>query len=127
MAETFRVEGLRGLLAATSLLPKETQREVRRELRRVAEPVRAEAQARFLSDVSADQGKTRYGISVRKVGTISVEQRVKGKNRARQYRRPKFTDLVWQRSLSPAFRDNQREIISGFDRAIANIERIWGR
>lgn len=91
----------------------------------VAEPVRAEAQALFLARVSGDPRKTRYGVSVRKVGTISVEQRVKGRNRARTFRRPKFTDLVWARSLRPAAEGNERNVVAGFNRVLDSLERRW--
>ena len=122
---TVRVEGLRELLRVTDQLPKEVRKEVRNQLRQVAEPVRADAQARFLTRVSSSQRKTRYGISVRKAGTISVEQRVKGKSGLPQLRRPKFTALVRQRSLEPAVENNQREVVAGFNRVLDDLERKW--
>ena len=122
---TVRVEGLRELLRVTDQLPKTVKREVRSELRRVAEPVRADAQALFLSRVSADPIKTRYGVSVRKAGTITVEQRVKGKDRNPARRRPKFTDLVWARSLEPAADRNEHEVVAGFNRVLDKLERKW--
>ena len=122
---TIRVDGLRELLRVTDQLPKTVKREVRNELRRVAEPVRADAQALFLARVSADPKKTRYGVSVRKVGTISVEQRVKGKDRNPARRRPKFTDLVCDRSLEPAADRNQAQVVAGFNRVLDTLERKW--
>ena len=122
---TIRVDGLRELLRVTDQLPKTVKREVRNELRRVAEPVRADAQALFLARVAADPKKTRYGVSVRKVGTISVEQRVKGKDRDPRRRRPKFTDLVWERSLEPAADRNQAQVVAGFNRVLDSLERKW--
>jgi len=121
---TFRVDGLRELLRVTDQLPKDIKRDVRRELRRVAEPVREDATRLFLSDVAADSGKTRYGISVRKVGTITVEQRKRGSGR-KELKRPKFTDLVRDRSLTPALERNEREIAAGFNRVLDHIERKW--
>lgn len=125
MAQTLRVDGLRDLLAVTDLLPKHTRREIRDELRQVAVPVRDRAQQLFLSEVSDDQRKTRYGITVRKVGTISVEQRVKGKNRAPQYRRPKFTTLVRERSLLPGLEQSEDKIMAGFNNVLDSLERRW--
>jgi hypothetical protein len=122
---TVRVDGLRELLRVTDQLPKAVKRDVRNELRKVAEPVRADAQAYFLSRVSSDRGKTRYGISVRKTGTISVEQRVKSKDRDPRRRRPKFTDLVWERSLEPAAARNEHEVMEGFNRVLDSLERRW--
>ena len=119
------MEGLRELLRVVDQLPKQEKRAIRNELRRVAEPVRAEAQALFLARISPDARKTRYGISVRKVGSIDVEQRVRGKNRSPQFRRPKFTDLVWARSLEPAAQRNEQEVIAGFNRVLDGLERRW--
>lgn len=122
---TVRVDGLRELLRVTDQLPKETKREVRNELRRVAEPVRDDATSLFLSRVAANPGKTRYGISVRKVGTITVEQRRKGKSGRKSAKRPKFTDLVMERSLAPALERNEAVIVGGFNRVLDHLERRW--
>jgi hypothetical protein len=122
---TVRVEGLRELLRVTDQLPKDVKRGVRNELRKVAEPIRDDAQQLFLANVSDDSRKTRYGVSVRKVGTISVEQRVKGKDRNPRRRRPKFTDLVWDKSLEPAAARNERAVMDGFNRVLDGLERRW--
>ncbi len=121
----FRVDGLRELLRVTDALPKDVKREVRSELRQVAEPVRDAATALFLSRVSSDTRKTRYGISVRKAGTISVEQRKKGTSHRLSAKRPKFTDLVMERSLSPAVERNEGEVLAGFNRVLDHLERKW--
>jgi hypothetical protein len=65
---TFRVEGLRELLRVTDQLPKQIRRDVRNELRNTATAIRDEAQSLFLTEVSPDVKKTRYGITVRRVG-----------------------------------------------------------
>lgn len=122
---TIRVDGLRELLRVTDQLPKDVKKGVRKELRAVAEPVRDDATRLFLSEVSADPSKTRYGISVRKVGTITVEQRRKGKSGRRSAKRPKFTDLVMERSLAPALERNEGEIVAGFNRVLDSLERRW--
>jgi hypothetical protein len=109
---TVRVEGLRELLRVTDQLPKDVKRGVRNE-------------QLFLANVSDDSRKTRYGVSVRKVGTISVEQRVKGKDRNPRRRRPKFTDLVWDKSLEPAAARNERAVMDGFNRVLDGLERRW--
>ncbi len=117
--------GLRELLRVTDQLPKDVKREVRSELRKVAEPVRDDATSLFLSRVSSNPSKTRYGISVRKVGTITVEQRRKGKSGRKSAKRPKFTDLVMERSLAPALERNEGEIVAGFNRVLDSLERRW--
>lgn len=134
-SHTVRVEGLRELLKVTDALPKQIKKDVRKELRRVAEPVRDTATLLFLAKVSksgvhdrgkvVDPKKTRYGISVRKVGTISVEQRVRAKSGNRLKKRPKFTDTVMERSLAPALERNEGEVMDGFNRVLDSLERRW--
>ncbi len=123
--QTFRVTGLRELLRVTDQLPKDVRKDVRNELRKVAEPVRDDATRLFLAEVSPNPRKTRYGISVRKVGTITVEQRKKGTSGRNSARRPKFTDLVMARSLAPALEHNQGEVVAGFNRVLDGLERRW--
>ena len=122
---SIRVDGLRELLRVTDQLPKDAKRAVRDELRKVAEPIRDEAQQLFLARVSSDARKTRYGISVRKVGTVSVEQRVKGKDRDPKRRRPKFTDLVWAKSLQPAATNKEAEVAGKFEDVMGDVRRRW--
>jgi hypothetical protein len=50
---------------------------------------------------------------------------VKGKSGRRSAKRKKFTDLVWERSLSPAFEDNKEEIMRDFNRVLDSLERQW--
>ena len=104
MAQTYRVTGLRELLRVTDQLPKDVKKGVRDELRKVAVPIRDEAQSRFLATIDANPKKSRYGISVRKVGTVAVEQRVKSTtSRANPaLKRPQFVELQFQRALDPA-------------------------
>lgn len=122
---SIRVDGLRELLAVTDQLDRDARRAVRNEIRDVAVPIRDEAQSLFLSRVSGDQRKTRYGISVRKVGTVSVEQRVKGKDRNPLRRRPKFTALVWDRSLQPAADNKENEVAERFEKTMDGIRQRW--
>lgn len=129
MAQTYRVDGLRELLAATERLSKEVNKDVRKQVREAAEPVRDEAQRLFLQRVLANPRKSRYGISVRKTGTVSVEQRVKSRySRSNQrLKRPQFTE--WQRTdaLNPAFERKQNEVVRRFDETLNEIERKWLR
>jgi len=123
VAGAVRVKGLRELLAVTDRLPKDVKRGVRDQLRKVAEPVRDEATARFLSSIAPDARKTRYGISVRKAGTVSVEQRRKrttGKH-------PEFAKAQMRDALIPALEHNERRIVEAMDDVLADLERKWGR
>lgn len=92
---------------------KDTKRLVRASLREAAIPVRDEASrmltsyghssaARFhVSGERMDKSAAKYGISVRRTGIVSVEQRLrKSGNESR--RRAKFGGLQMRKSLIPA-------------------------
>lgn len=129
MTQAVRVKGLRELLAVTDSMPKEVKKGVRDELRKVAVPIRDEAQARFLAEIEPDARRSKYGISVRRVGTVSVEQRVKSKHSRTNValKRPKFVELQFQRALDPAMEHNERRVVAAMDNVLADLERKWGR
>lgn len=103
MAQVYRVVGLRELLRATDALGKDTKRLVRGKLREAAEPVRQDASARFMKYHAKSASK--YGISVRRTGLVSVEQRLR-KSATESRRRPKFGSLQMEKALLPALADN---------------------
>ena len=96
---------------------------MRDELRKVAVPVRDEATALFLATISRDARKTNYGISVRKAGTISVEQR----RRRTTGKHPEFGALQMKDALIPALEHNERKVVDALDDVLADLERKWGR
>ena len=108
-------------------MPKETRLAVRNEQRRVAIPVRDDAQRLFVANVSADPRRGRYGISVRKRGSVSVEQRVKSKGGNRKLKRPKFAAMQIDEFLVPAANRNEAEVIEAMDRVLAHLQRKWAR
>lgn len=125
MIQPVRVKGLRELLWVTDRAPKDVRKGVRDELRKVAVPVRDEANARFVADVSPDRRQTRYGISVRRTGVVSVEQRKKASSGNRALKRPNFTELQWQRALGPAAVSNEDNVVRALDGVLADLERKW--
>lgn len=118
---TVRVEGLRQLLRATDAADKATKKLVRSELRKVAVPVRDEARRLFASTDS--KSASRFGISVRKVGTVSVEQRL----RRTSGLRPDFGRLQMRKALVPALEGKADEVIVLFDKALERLSDDWGR
>ncbi len=104
---------------------KEASRGVRAELRAVAEPARAEAQRLFLTGVSPDARQTRYGISVRRTGVVSIEQRRKGKTKQPQRKRPNFTALQWERVLNPVAEDTAPLLEQRMQSVLDRLERRW--
>lgn len=116
---TVRVKGLRSLLRATDAAGKETKRLVRDELRKTAEPVRDEAR-RLFSPIDAGSAAS-YGISVRKVGTVSVEQR----KRRTTGQHPEFGALQMREALLPALASKGDEVVAELDAALERLARKW--
>jgi len=108
-------------------MPRETRLAVRNELRKVAIPVRDDAQALFVANISADRRRGRYGISVRKRGSVSVEQRVKSKGGNRNLKRPKFAAKQIDEFLIPAANRNETEVIEAMNNVLAHLQRKWAR
>lgn len=120
MAETIRVKGLRQLLRATDQADKNTKKLVRDELRKAAEPVRAEAMLRFAQ--YDPKSAARYGISVRRVGTVAVEQRL----RRTTGQHPEFGRLQMRKALVPALEHNTERVVGEIDNALERLTIEWG-
>lgn len=119
MASTVRVKGLRSLLRATDAAGKDTKKLVRDELRRAAEPVRRDAAVRFAR--YDPRSASRYGVSVRRVGTVSVEQRL----RRTTGQHPEFGALQMRAALVPALEAKQDEVVGHLEEALERLARRW--
>ena len=118
----FKVQGLRELLAASDAAGAATKKLVRDDLRRAAEPVRVEAM-RLLHDL-APQAQQRYGISIRKVGVISVE----GRKRKTTGARPDWGKTQMRDVLYPAAEKEQDTMVATLEReASAIFARLFTR
>ena len=116
---TLRVKGLGGLVKAADAADKETKKQVRDRLRQVAEPVRAAAASK-LARYDA-RSASRLGISVRRAGTISVEQRLRRTTGAR----PQFGSLQMTKALMPALDENADMIERSFEDALDDIADVF--
>lgn len=122
-----RITGLREVLRVTDELPRETAKAVRREIREAATVVKDEADRIFRSNVSGDRKKSRYGVSVRRAGTVRVEQRVRSKKAQNnpRLRRPKFVDLQLDDVLVPAAEHKSSEIDQHMTNVLERLQRKW--
>lgn len=121
MATTIRVKGVRELVRAADAAGKETKKLVRDRLREIAEPVLQDARA-GLSRYDA-RSASRLGISVRRTGTVSVEQRLRRTTGAH----PQFGSLQQHQVLEPALDRNASEIEHAFEDAVDDIVKHFGR
>ena len=106
---------MQGLIRAADAAGKETKKLVRDRLRQMAKPVLDDARSK-LSRYDA-RSASRLGISVRRVGTIAVEQRLRRTTGAR----PQFGALQMREALMPALEENTDRIERQLERALDDI------
>ncbi len=124
-SRSVRVTGLREVLRVTDELPRETKKAVRDEIRKAVEPVRDEAQREmtaWLVKHKASPKKTRFGISVRRAGLVSVEQRVRSKGGRKKQT---FVDKQLDDFLIPAGNHNTASVDRAMDDVLRRLQRKW--
>lgn len=116
---TVTVTGLRELVIAADEAGKATRRAVRQTLRETATEVRDDAQRRFEEKFPGRPAK--FGISVRRAGTVSVEERL----RRTTGRRPDYGKQQMRFALLPAAEAGEAELAMRLERAVTSIaERL---
>jgi hypothetical protein len=116
---TLRVDGLSGLVKAADAAGKATKKMVRDRLREVAQPVLHDARTK-LSRYDA-RSASRLGVSIRRVGTVTVEQRLRRTTGAH----PQFGSLQMQEALMPALDENADNVERSFEDALDDIADIF--
>lgn len=117
----LKVQGLREFLQATDRASRDTKRLVREELKEAAEPVRAEAERRFMrvNPVSAEA----YRVSIRRAGVVLVQS----SKRKTTGTRPDYGALQMRIALVPAADAKKREVEDRMERAVDRIsDRVNG-
>lgn len=120
MAYHVRVDGLREFISAADAAGKETKKAVRKALREVGGIVKNDARARFASTDARTAG--RFGVSVRKTGMVSVEQRL----RKTTGKHPDFGALQMRRALVPALEAKRGEVEKGLEEAVDRLINQYG-
>lgn len=115
------VKGLRELLRATDKAGGDIKKYTREALREAAEPIRNEAAIRF-APIDA-KSASRFGVSIRRAGTITIEQRL----RRTTGRHPEFGRLQMRKALIPALRNNQQEVLDNVGMAVDRMTKEWAR
>lgn len=109
---TVKVNGLAAMVRAADAAGKETKKQVRDALRQSAEPVLTAARAKLAR--YDERSASRLGISVRRAGTVSVEQRLRRTTGAR----PQFGSLQMTEALMPALDENMDRAEREFEKAL---------
>lgn len=107
--------GLRELLHAADQADKATKKLVRSELREAARPVLEDATTR-MEEISP---RFKFGISVRKAGTVSVEERL----RKTTGRRPDYGGVQMRDALLPALEAKEGQVNDILSEAVDRLAR----
>lgn len=123
---TLRVEGFRDFQRALKVAEAELHKEFRTTLRKVAEPVRTDAERLAVSAIPT------IGLpwSRMRVGVTQTSVYVAPKRRGRggpNSRRPNLKGLLLGRALDPALDMNEERITQGFEDALLDVARKWER
>lgn len=119
-AGTVTTKGLKEFIRAADAAGKETKKQVRDTLRKVAEPVKVGVQ-RTLSQWGDPGSASRVGISVRRTGIVAVEQR----HPKTTGLRPDYGVKQMRDAFLPELEAQEGEIERGFERAVAEIADIF--
>lgn len=123
-AWTVQVKGLQQLLRATDAAGGDIKKNTRRRLREAAEPVKQQAQR----DLVAKFGPKpiRVGVSVRRTGVVSVEQRKRRTTgRRAQFGTEQMTGGKSRRGFVPALEDNASNTERLLQKAVDDTFREW--
>ncbi len=124
MAGTVRVKGLRELDRALNAYQKDLKTEMRKELRVVAEPVRALAEQMAVGNISNIGGvwsRMRLGVTS-KVVYVAPRARPKGTGTGR----PNLGPLLMERAMQPALDSKTGDVINGFENMIDRLTARHG-
>lgn len=120
----IRVTGLAQLQRVFAVMGKDAERGLRKDLRKIAEPVRVKAAGLSRSEVShiGDRwSRARLGVSGR--GTVYV---VPTSRRRGGSPRPNLGALLQERAYQPALEQSQGEVVRGVEAFLDDFIRAHG-
>ena len=120
-----KIHGLAEMQRAFARANKDLSKDLRVKLRKVAEPVRSDAEARAVSQIANVGGpwsRFRTGVTSR---SVYVAPRERGRRSA--LRRPNFAQLLMDRAMQPALDAHANEIEHELGNVLDEIGRDWGR
>lgn len=124
---TLVVRGLTDLQRAFKVAAPETQKELRKALRLVAEPVRKDAEQLATANIrriGRPWAQMRTGVT-QKVVYVAPKQRGVKSHTDRRYRRPNFFDLLMGRALEPALERNEARVELAVEAALSIVGQKW--
>jgi hypothetical protein len=122
-ASEIRVHGLREMSRAFAKADKNLKKDLTRRLKKVAEPVRAEAARRALHEVRNIRppwSDMRTGVTT---SVVYIAPRERGRRSA--LRRPNLAGLLMDRAMQPALDAHSGEIETELGRMLDEIGKDW--
>ncbi len=119
----IHLKGMQPLLSAVNRSEKTLKRELRTELKVVAEPVRREAEELARSsirNIGDPWSRMRTGVTTRLVYVAPVNRGVKGRGNDPR-RRPNLANLLMDRAMQPALNRNQPQIMEGLESMLGRV------
>ena len=126
---TVRVEGLRELRRACQVAGSGMSRDLNSALRSAGEPVRADAQALAVSNITRigiPWSRMRLGITRHTVYVAPVEKGVKSRTDSRR-RRPRLKTKLLDQAMNPALAQNIKTIEREFEDTVRDMGKAWAR
>lgn len=105
----------------------EARRELRSELRLVAEPVRGDAEALAASSIrriGIKWSRMRIGVTQKLVYVAPRQRGVKGRGVDKR-RRPAFATLLQERAMEPVLRRNEPRIVADLEGVFERLAEKW--
>lgn len=127
--ETLRVDGLGELQRALRLADRDVRLGVRTSLRRMAEPVRSDAERLATSEIrriGVPWSRMRVGITVHTVYVAPVERGRRSRQNQR-IRRPNLAGLLMDRAMLPALQQNEQRTVAEFEEMLTTVANDWSR
>lgn len=129
MASVVHVRGLRELEKAFKLAGPAANRELRRALREVGEPIAHDAEdlaKANIRNIGDKWARMRVGVTQRVV-YVAPRERGRASRANRALRRPNLFDLMMGRSMEPALERNLPFVEANVEHALGTVGREWER
>jgi hypothetical protein len=126
------VQGLRELNQAFANTDRDTRLGWRAEQRRIAEPIRQDAEQRALSSIrrmpaSPKWARMRTGVTRTAVYVAPRQRGVRGRGRHLYYGRPNLADLLETRALGPAGEAHEQQVETEIERLMDKVAAGFNR
>lgn len=128
-AQAVSVKGLRELNRAFARADKTLKREKNDALKDAAEPVRREAEALAVSNISrigVPWSRMRVGVTQKVVYVAPKERGVRSRGDQRR-RRPNLAGRLMDDAMQPALDHNHQKVVENLDHVLATVGRAWER